>query len=475
MSADESLERLRQLKKEARHSGGPERVEARRRSGAASARERVLQLLDAGTFVELDVFVRGAVAGHGKVDGRHVYVFSQDGETYPDSRGDAFAGKVAKVVDLATRNGAPLVGIYDCGQTLDGGATEPLGRFAELYYRNVMASGLVPQIAAVMGRCSGSAVHSPALADFVVMVKGASQLYLTDPIAGNAGEERVAYEELGGARTHSERSGLAHLAANDEVECLEMVRGLLSYLPLNNLEEPPRLDLFDPPDRQDDELDALAVRDPGDPCDMREVVAHVVDERDLFEVGGGWAKNLITGFARLGGRPVGIVANQPAHLDGRLDVAAAAKAARFVRFCDAFNLPLVTFVDTPGFEAGRDQEHCGVVRSAAKLIYAYCEASVPKLAVVTRRAFGEGYEVMCSKQVGADFNFAWPSAGIGRELPAGALDRQDSASPYEAAGAGYLDDVIEPVETRSRLIGALEACASKRESRPPKKHGNIPL
>jgi len=484
MSADESLERLRRLKMEARHTGGPERIDARRRSGAASARERVLRLLDVNTFVELDVFVRGAVTGHGKIEGRDVYIFSQDAEAASQTSPDAFARKVAKVVDLAMKNGAPLVGLYDSGVAgLADGA--PLGGCAGLHFSKVMASGLVPQIAAVMGPCAGSATFSPALADFVIMVKGSSRLYLADPAAtggvaagadaAGAGDGRIAYEELGGARAHSEISGLAHLAADDEDDCIEMIRGLLSYLPQNNLEEPPRSDVFDPAGRMDSELDTLAVCDPGAPCDMRDVVVHVVDEGEFFEVTSGWAENLVTGFARLGGRPVGIVGNQPTRLDGRLDFDAAIKAARFVRFCDAFNLPLVTFVDTPGFVAGKDQEHGGVVRAAAKLMYAYCEATVPKLTVVTRRVFGEGYEVMGSKETGADFNFAWPAAGIGRELPAGALDRQDSASPYVAAVGGHLDDVIEPLETRPRLIAALEACASKREGRPPKKHGNIPL
>jgi len=484
MSADESLERLRRLKMEARHSGGPERIDARRRSGAASARDRVLRLLDVDKFVELDVFVRGAVTGHGKIEGRDVYIFSQDAEAASQASPDAFARKAAKVVDLAMKNGAPLVGLYDSGVPgLAAGA--PLGGWAGLHFRKVMASGLVPQIAAVMGPCAGSATFSPALADFVIMVKGSSRLYLADPAAtggvaagadaAGAGDGRIAYEELGGARAHSEISGLAHLAADDEDDCIEMIRGLLSYLPQNNLEEPPRSDVFDPAGRMDSELDTLAVCDPGAPCDMRDVVVHVVDEGEFFEVTSGWAENLVTGFARLGGRPVGIVGNQPTRLDGRLDFDAAIKAARFVRFCDAFNLPLVTFVDTPGFVAGKDQEHGGVVRAAAKLMYAYCEATVPKLTVVTRRVFGEGYEVMGSKETGADFNFAWPAAGIGRELPAGALDRQDSASPYVAAVGGHLDDVIEPLETRPRLIAALEACASKREGRPPKKHGNIPL
>jgi propionyl-CoA carboxylase beta chain len=484
MSADNSTERLRQMKKEALQSGGPERIDARRRRGAGTARERVLGLLDAGTFVELDVFVGGAVAGHGKIEGRDVYVFSQDGEGYEDSAEELLARKIAKIMDLAMKNGAPLVGFYDCGLTRGGGTplggacedSGSLGGYAELFFRNVMASGLVPQIAAVMGPCAGAAVYSPALADFTIMVKGASHAFLGDPATGgSAAEEQVAFEELGGARTHSEKSGVAHLAADDESECLEMIRRLLSYLPQNNLEEPPRVDLFDPADRMDGQLDTLGTVDPERPYDMRDVVAHVVDEGDFFEVMPRWARNLVIGFARLGGRPVGIVGNQPAHLAGMIDVDAAAKGARFVRFCDAFNLPLVTFVDTPGFAGGKEQEHDGIIRGAAQLMYAYCEATVPKLTVVTHKAFGEAFEVMGSKHTRTDFNFAWPSAGIGTKAPDGALDRQDSVSPYDAALHGHLDDVIEPVETRPRLIAALEACASKREGRPPKKHGNIPL
>jgi propionyl-CoA carboxylase beta chain len=516
MSAGDSTERLRRLKDEARFSGGPEQIVARRRRGAGSARDRVTRLLDANTFVELDVFVPGAVTGHGKVDGRDVYVFSQDGEVSSESLDEMFARKLAKIADLAMKNGAPLVGLYDGGRPRGGAGTGLLGAYAELYLRNVMASGVIPQIAAVMGPCPGGAAFSPALADFTIMVKGSSQVFLGGPggsaggvrgSLGGAGEEdtETAYEELGGARAHSEKSGLAHLAADDEAECLELIRMLLSYLPQNNLEEPPRTDLFDPADRREEGLEvfgALALGAPTvssaaaggaaagdsgedgpdgeepetDPSrDVRAVVERVVDEGEFLEISPRWAKNVVVGFARLGGRPVGIVANQRAHLEGRLDGNGAAKAARFVRFCDAFNLPLVTFVDTPGFAGGKEQEHGGTVRAAAKLMYAFCEATVPKLTLVIRQACGEGYEVMGSKHTRADFNFAWPGAEIGAKAPEGVLDRQDSGSPYEAALHGYLDDIIEPAETRPRLIAALEACVSKREGRPPKKHGNIPL
>lgn len=474
MSTDESTERLRRLKNEALLSGGPERVEARRRRGVTSARQRVVQLLDAGTFVELDVFIPGAVAGHGKVDGRDVYVFSEDGESPQESLDEALARKMAKIMDLAMKNGAPIISLYDGGRGRRAGVTEGLGHHSELYFRSVMASGLVPQVAAIMGPCTGAAALSPALADVVIMVKGAAQVHLAYPAAADS-EAEVAFEESAGARAHSEKSGLAHLAVDGEQECLETIRVLLSFLPQNNLEDPPRFDLFDPADRKDDELESLGATDPDETYDIREVLGHVLDEGEFFELSPAWARNVVVGFARLGGRSVGVVGNQPAHLEGAIDVDAAVKAARFVRFCDAFNLPVVTFVDTPGFLAGKEQEQRGVVRAAAKLVYAYCDATVPKVTVVLRRSFGEGYEVMGSKGVRADFNFAWPGADIGTKPPAGALDRQDSSSPYAAAVAGVLDDVIEPAETRPRLIAALEACAAKREGRPPKKHDNLPL
>lgn len=474
MNADDKTEQLRRLKLEATQSGGPERIAARRRRGVGTARERILQLLDAGTFVELDVFIEGAVTGHGKVNGRDVYVFAQDGEVVQDSFDKAFGAKLVKVMDLAMKNGAPVIGLYDCGRGADEGAA--LGAYSELFFRNVMASGVVPQIAAVMGPCAGAGVYSPALADFTIMVKGAGCLCLAaaDGLGSNQ-EQEIAFEELGGARTHAEKSGVAHLAADDEADCLEMIRTLLSYLPGNNLEEPPHFGVFDPPGRMDEVLTTLAAADIDERHDVREIVEHVVDGGEFFEISPWWAESLVTGFARLGGRAVGIVANQPAHLGGRLDIDACAKGARFVRFCDSFNIPLVTFVDTPGFVGGREQEHSGIIRSAAKLMYAFCEATVPKLTLITRKAYAEGFEVMCSKHIRADFNFAWPTADIRATAPAGRLDRRDDGSPYDAALNGHLDDVIEPSETRSRLIAALEACASKREGRPPKKHGNIPL
>ena len=478
MSADDSTERLRRLRMEALQSGGPERVAARRRRGAGSARERALRLVDHGTFVELDVFVAGAVTGHGKVDGRDVYVFSQDGEVEPEALDDTFARKMVKVMDLAMKNGAPLVGLYDCGRARGSAArgVAPLGSHAELFFRNVMASGLIPQIAAVLGPCSGAAAFSPVLADLTIMVKGEGRLCLCEDGSAADGEDGgLALEELGGARTHGELSGVAHLAADDESECLDLIRAALSYLPQNNLEEAPRLAREDPAPGAEEQLASLMSVEPGEPYDMHAVITRVVDGGRFFEIGPRWAKNLVVGFARLEGRAVGVLGNQPACLDGRLDRAASAKGARFVRLCDAFNLPLVIFVDTPGYVAGKAQEQRGVIRSAAQLLYAFCEATVPKLTVVTHRAYAEGFEVMCSKHIRADFYFAWPMAEMAARVPSGTLDRQDDASPYQAAQRGHLDDVIEPGETRFRLIAALEACASKREGRPPKKHGNIPL
>jgi acetyl-CoA carboxylase carboxyltransferase component len=470
MSGEERIEELRQKKKAARQSGGPERIAARLRQGAGSARERVERLLDPDTFVELDVFVEGAVTGHGKVAGRDVYVFSQDAEVPQSSLGEESSRKLVKVMDLALNNGAPLVGIYDAG--VDEGMTT-LGAYSGLFLRNVMASGVVPQLAAVVGPVAGAAAYSAALADFVVMVKGTSHLLLGDPGAARvAGANGAGLEGLAGARALSEQGGVAHMVADDEGKCLDTVRELLSYMPQNNLEDAPLSDGSDPVDRMDQELEALAGAEAAQ--DVREVIGRVVDEGSFLELLPLWGKSLVVGFARLGGRSVGVVANQAIELDGRLDLDASAKGARFVRFCDAFSLPVVTFVDTPGFVSGEEQGQGRMLREAAKLMYAFAEATVPKLSVVIGRAFAEGFEIMCSKHIKADFCFAWPTARISA-APAGAAADAGCDSPYEAAQAGHLDDIIEPVTTRPRLVAALEACASKRESRPAKKHGNIPL
>ncbi len=479
MTGEERLERLRLLKKEALLEGGPEQAAARNKNELLSARERVLALLDPGSFVELDVLVDGVVTGHGKVSGRDVFLFSQDArDGYSRER---FAQKTVKVVDLAMKTGAPVVGIHDAGDRAEQeGGLGALGAYADIFFRNVMASGLVPQISAIMGQCGGAASYSPALADFTLMVKGSSQLFLTGPEAARTvlGEE-TTIEALGGGRTHSEKSGIAHLAADDEAQCLQTVRRLLSYLPQNNLEEVPRVSCTDPAERRDEGLERLMLGSESASgeggYDMREVVTRVVDGGEFLELQAGWARNLVVGFARLNGRAIGVVANQPAHLGGRIDIDASAKGARFVRTCDAFNIPLLTFVDTPGFAPGKAQERGGLLRDVTKLLYAYCEATVPKLTVVTGKAYGEAYEVMCSKHIRADFNLAWPSAEIAASAARTAVGGWEVHSPFAAAKRGYLDDVIEPGDTRPRLVAALEACASKREGRPPKKHGNIPL
>jgi acetyl-CoA carboxylase carboxyltransferase component len=516
MTSDENIELLRRMREEALQGGGPERIARQRAKGKKTARERVVELLDPDTFVELDMFVThlctdfgmeekkvlgdGVVTGYGKVEGRDVYVFSQDFTVFGGSLGEAFAEKITKVMDLAMKNGKPVIGLNDSGGARIQEGVVSLGGYAEIFFRNVMASGVVPQISAIMGPCAGGAVYSPAMTDFTIMVKGTSHMFITGPeVIKTVTDEEVTFEELGGAMSHNTRSGVAHLAAEDEDDCLDLIRRLLSYMPSNNLENPPVVDCADPVDRMDEELDTLIPSDPNKPYDMRDVVTHVVDDGDFFEIMPYWGGNLIIGFARLAGHAVGIVGNQPAVLAGTLDIDASTKGGRFVRFCDAFNIPLVTFVDVPGFLPGTSQEYGGIIRNGSKLLYAYCEATVPKLTVITRKAYGGAYDVMCSKHIRADFNLAWPSAEIAVMGPDGAVNiifrkeiaaaedkeakreelvtdyRRKFANPYIAASRGYIDDVIEPKETRPRLVNALEACAAKREGRPPKKHGNIPL
>jgi acetyl-CoA carboxylase carboxyltransferase component len=516
MTIDEKIETLRRMKEQALQGGGPERIAKQRAQGKKTARERVLELLDPGTFVELDMFVThlctdfgmdkrkvlgdGVVTGYGKIEGRDVYVFSQDFTVFGGSLGEMFALKICKIMDLAMRNGKPVIGLNDSGGARIQEGVVSLGGYAEIFFRNVMASGVVPQISAIMGPCAGGAVYSPAMTDFIIMVKGSSHMFITGPeVIRTVTNEEVTFEELGGAMTHNARSGVAHLAAEDEDDGLDMIRRLLSFMPSNNLEDPPVTECTDPHDRMDEELDTLVPDDPNKPYDMRDVVTRIFDDGDFFEIMPFWGQNLIVGFARLAGHPVGIVGNQPAVLAGTLDINASTKGGRFVRFCDSFNIPLVTFVDVPGFLPGTDQEYGGIIRNGSKLLYAFCEATVPKLTVITRKAYGGAYDVMCSKHIRADFNFAWPSSEIAVMGPDGAVNiifrkeigkdkdpakareelvedyREKFASPYIAASRGYVDDVIEPKETRPRLINALEACASKREGRPPKKHGNIPL
>jgi acetyl-CoA carboxylase carboxyltransferase component len=516
MGVEERIEDLRRRREEAQQGGGPERVARQHEKGKLTARERIERLLDPGSFVETDPFVThrvtdfemgtrripgdGVVTGYGTIDGRRVFLFSQDFTVFGGSLGEMHARKITKIMDLAMKVGAPVIGLNDSGGARIQEGVLSLGGYAEIFFRNVLASGVVPQISAIMGPCAGGAVYSPAMTDFTLMVKGTSYMFITGPevIKAVTGEE-VTFEALGGAMTHNERSGVAHFAAEDEDECLALLRRLLSYLPGNNLEDPPFLETGDDPGRADPELDALVPADPEKPYDMRDVIARVVDRDTFLEVQAHWARNIVVGFARLDGHSVGLVGNQPKILAGTLDIDASTKAARFVRFCDAFNVPLVTFVDVPGFLPGTQQEYGGIIRNGAKLLYAYCEATVPKITVITRKAYGGAYDVMCSKHIRGDFNFAWPTAEIAVMGPEGAVPivfkkeieaaadpkarerelvqeyREKFANPYIAAEMGYVDDVIEPRETRPRIVSALHTLRNKRERRPAKKHGNLPL
>jgi propionyl-CoA carboxylase beta chain len=507
------LERLRALRDEAAHSGSPASVEKRRAAGRLLARERIERLLDPGSFVELDRFVRhrepsvdhrpygdAVVTGYGTVFGRTVFVFSQDFTVFGGSLSEVFAEKVCKVMDMALKVGAPVVGINDSGGARIQEGVVSLAGYAEIFWRNVQASGVVPQISLVMGPCAGGAVYSPAMTDFVFMVEGSSYMFITGPdVVKTVTGEEVTFEELGGAATHASKSGVAHFISPSEEACLEDARYLLSFLPQNNLEPAPFADFSDPSDREEAELDSLVPDDPAKPYDIKRAIELVVDDGDYLEVHERYAENIVCCFARLGGHPVGVIGNQPRSLAGVLDIDSSVKAGRFVRTCDAFNVPLVTFVDVPGFLPGTAQEWGGIIRHGAKLLYAYSEATVPKLAVITRKAYGGAYDVMSSKHIRADFNFAWPTAEVAVMGPEGAVNivyrreleetedpearraelieeyRERFANPIVAAERGYVDDVIEPRRTRPVLIEALETAKTKRERRPPRKHGNIPL
>jgi propionyl-CoA carboxylase beta chain len=510
------IEHLRQLRDDARLGGGERRIETQHAKGKLTARERLDLLLDPDSFVEIDKFVQhrstsfgleneryygdGVVTGYGRIDGRLVYVFSQDFTVFGGSLSESHGEKICKVMDLALKNGAPMIGLNDSGGARIQEGVVSLGAYAEIFLRNVMSSGVIPQISAILGPCAGGAVYSPAMTDFTFMVEGTSFMFVTGPdVVKTVTHEVVDFEGLGGAGVHSTTSGVAHFAAADEASCLDQVRRLMAFLPSNNLDDPPLRRTADPLDRMDDALNDVVPDLATRSYDMHNVIHGVVDEREFLEVQAQFAPNIIVGFARLGGRPVGIVAQQPTVLAGVLDINASVKAARFVRFCDAFNIPLVTFVDVPGFLPGVSQEHGGIIRQGAKLLYAYCEATVPKLTVITRKAYGGAYDVMSSKHIRGDVNLAWPTAEIAvmgiegavnivfRDELASAADpdalrdqlardyRDNLANPYVAAARGYIDDVIEPRETRPRLINALEMLQNKRESNPPKKHGNIPL
>ena len=511
----ERIEDLRRRREQARVTD-PQAAERQHARGKLTARERIDALLDPGSFVELDAFAvhrtsafsmasrkplgDGVVTGHGTIDGRSVCIFAQDFTIFGGSLGEVFAEKICKVMDLALRMGVPCIGLNDSGGARIQEGVVSLGGYAEIFYRNVVASGVIPQLSVIAGPCAGGAVYSPAMTDFILMVKGSSQMFITGPdVIKTVTNEDVGFEELGGAMAHNSRSGVAHFAADDEPEVFEQLRTLLSFLPLNNLEDPPYIAPTDDPERMDDSLQTIIPDNPRKPYDIVQVIDAVVDDGIFFEVQPFWARNIVIGFARLDGYPIGVVANQPAHLAGVLDIDSSVKAARFVRFCDSFNIPLVTFVDVPGFLPGTQQEYGGIIRHGAKLLYAYCEATVPKLTVITRKAYGGAYDVMSSKHIRADFNFAWPTAEIAvmgvdaavkiifrRELteakdPAARQaelveDYQNRfANPYVAAERGYVDDVIEPKETRPTLIRALRLARNKRQSLPARKHGNIPL
>jgi acetyl-CoA carboxylase carboxyltransferase component len=512
----EQVERLAALRADARLGGGEQRIAQQHERGKLTARERLELLLDPDSFVELDAFVThratdfgladqrylgdGVVTGHGTIDGRLVFVYSQDFTVFGGSLSEAHAEKICKVMDHAVRVGAPIIGLNDSGGARIQEGVVSLGGYADIFLRNTLASGVVPQISLVMGPCAGGAVYSPAITDFTIMVEGTSYMFVTGPdVVRAVTHEDVDRERLGGAAVHTSISGVAHLAAHDEATAIELARRVLDHLPQNNLSRAPRHDTDDPADRRDDALNELVPEEPTQPYDMHEVIAHVVDQGDFLELQPNWAANVIVGFCRLAGRSVGIVAQQPAVLAGALDIDASDKAARFVRTCDAFNVPLLTLVDVPGFLPGVAQEHGGIIRHGAKLLYAYAEATVPKVTIITRKAYGGAYDVMSSRHIRGDVNLAWPSARIAVMGVEGAVNiifrseieraadpdaerarlaaeyEERFANPYIAAARGYVDDVILPAETRPRVIAAIEMLDGKRQANLPRKHGNIPL
>jgi propionyl-CoA carboxylase beta chain len=507
---EEKYNKLESLNQLAELGGGLDRIEKQHASGRMTARERIDLLLDPGTFTELDKFVvhrshdfgadkekilgDGMVTGYGKVDGRLVYVHAQDFTVFGGSMSRANADKVVKIMDLAMKMGAPIIGLNDSGGARIQAGVRSLAGYADIFYRNVRSSGVIPQISAILGPCAGGAVYSPALTDFILMTKENSYMFVTGPdVVKTVTHEDVTKEELGGAMTHNEKSGVAHLMADDDDQAIMMIRELLSYIPSNNMEDPPIHPNDDPIDRADELLQTLIPNDPNKPYDMKELIYSVIDNHNFFEIMPYYAQNIIIGFARFDGHPVGIVANQPGYLAGVLDSNSSVKAARFVRFCDAFNIPLVTFEDVPGFLPGTSQEYGGIIRHGAKLLFAFCEATVPKITIITRKAYGGAYCVMSSKHIGADVNYAFPTAEIAVMGPDGAVSilhkklsptdkekkvdeyREAFANPYKAAELGYVDEVIYPRDTRLKVINALEMTRNKSVTNPPRKHGNIPL
>ena len=508
-------DRLKEKRDLAKLGGGPEKIEAQHSRGKMTARERIDALVDPGSFVEIDRFVvhqtvdfgmaekkilgDGVVTGHARIDGRLVYLFSHDFTVFGGSLGEMFARKVTKIMDMALKTGVPVIGLNDSGGARIQEGVVSLGGYAEIFFRNVLASGVVPQISAIMGPCAGGAVYSPAMTDFTFMVDKTSYMFITGPdVIETVLNQTVSFEELGGARLHNTTSGVAHFFAKNEKECLQQIRKLLSYIPSNNMEDPPPAKPLPPAGRKE-ELSTILPDDYDKPYDMKEILTRVVDGGELLEVQSLWAPNMITAFARINGQSIGIVANQPKFNAGVIDINSSVKGARFVRFCDAFNIPILTLVDVPGFLPGVDQEHEGIIRHGSKLLYAYCEATVPKITIIIRKAYGGAYDVLGSKHIRADANFAWPSAEIAVMGPEGAINiifrdelakskdpaakrkelvksyREKFANPYVAAERGYLDDVIDPSDTRDVLINYLDSLKTKREARPPRKHGNIPL
>lgn len=519
MDSQEKVKQLIELREKARMGGGEKRTEDQHSKGKMTARERITILLDEGSFEEYDMFVThrtedfglgdkkflsdGVVTGHGTIDGRVVYVFAQDFTIFGGSLSETFALKICKVMDQAMKVGAPVIGINDSGGARIQEGVRSLAGYAEIFERNILASGVIPQISAVFGPCAGGAVYSPALTDFIIMSERSSYMFVTGPkVTKTVTGEEISTENLGGSHVHGSKSGVAHFIADDEEEGLLLIRKLLSYLPQNNLEEPPLTDCKDPIDRLSDELNSIIPENSNHPYDIKDVIYHIVDEGEFLEIHSVYARNIVVGFARMGGMPVGIVANQPSFLAGVLDIDASRKAARFVRFCDAFNIPLVTLVDVPGFLPGSGQEYGGIIIHGAKLMFAYGEATVPKVTVTLRKSYGGAHCVMSSKQLRGDANYAWPSAEIAVMGPSGAVEilegrniseiadtdekakyvalkeqeyRDKFANPYEAARYGYIDDIIEPRNTRFRVIRALRTIATKKDPGPMKKHSNIPL
>ena len=515
MSTDRTR-KLREMREKALLGGGAKRVDEQHKKGKLTARERLDLLLDPGSFEEIGMFVQhrssdfglekqrvlgdGVVTGKGTIDGRPVVVFSQDFTVFGGSLSEAHAEKICRIMDIALKNGVPVIGLNDSGGARIQEGVVSLGGYAEIFLRNTLASGVVPQISAVLGPCAGGAVYSPAITDFVFMAENSSYMFVTGPnVVKTVTHEDVSFEELGGAMTHATKSGVAHFVHKNEIETLQAIRRLMKYLPLNNRDDAPRREMTAEPDRNDDSLNTLVPENPNKPYDMKEIIQRIVDEGDFFEVHEHYAQNLIVGFAHLGGYPVGLVANQPSVLAGVLDIDASLKGARFVRFCDAFNIPLLVFEDVPGFLPGTDQEWRGIIKHGAKLLYAFCEATVPRVTVITRKAYGGAYYVMNSKHIRGDVNFAWPTAEIAVMGPKGAVEiifkkeieqaedkerateqkvneyREKFANPYVAAERGYIDEVILPSETRAKLITAFRFLENKVDSNPRKKHGNIPL